>query len=256
MLRSSTYSAIWERNSFCLFQECIEAFFNFGRVRCSMFSAMANWLYCCSFVNHLMSNATIYKSFDAWWTTILCCERVRCVESDDIKLNPVYLVRLVVVDRPSLRVHNSCCYCCCCCRSIWYHHDCSYRYYYWNSITLVPTHRHTLTRTLDWWIDPNFIIKQTIYEKKLIQSILNEIRNVWNVQCSLTRRKVVKSNSFWFSSFLFWFCALTFESSWTKAGASSNSPKYIGFVISTQSLSRAWENGWHIRRFLFVRENV
>lgn len=43
---------------------------------------------------------------------------------------------------------------------------------------------------------------------------------------------------------------ITLDSSWMKAGASSISPKYMGFVISRHSLRRECENGSELRRFL------
>lgn len=46
----------------------------------------------------------------------------------------------------------------------------------------------------------------------------------------------------------------TLSSSCTKAGASSTSPKYIGFVISTLSVNRAWENGCPNRLFLRIKK--
>lgn len=71
----------------------------------------------------------------------------------------------------------------------------------------------------------------------------------------IIRMNSVNRNWNWF--YCCWACVMglhTFETSWTNAGVSSNSPKYIGFVISTQSFRRACENGWRTLRFLFAIE--
>lgn len=182
MLRSWTYSAIRERNSFFFYYKNAS---KHSLLYVLGYGQLVVLLFICGPLNVECNYLQIIQCMMDH--NFICYERVKCVESDDIKLNPVYLVRLVVVDRPSLRVHSSCCYCCCCCRSIWYHHDCSYRYYYWNSITLVPTHRHTLTRTLDWWIDPNFIISNKQFILKI--NSINFKCDAECLECSLTRRK-------------------------------------------------------------------
>lgn len=54
------------------------------------------------------------------------------------------------------------------------------------------------------------------------------------------KRTTIIVYCFQFGMVDFWF---TLSSSWTKVGTSSASPRYIGFVISTQSFNRACENG-------------
>lgn len=90
-----------------------------------------------------------------------------------------------------------------------------------HSGVLVRTNLHTLIHIQDSWIGSVREIESVKFEQ------INEKCNFKN----------------------------TFVPSWTNDGVSSNSPKYIGFVISTHSFSRACENGWQILRFLHLNDS-